>query len=149
MNVPVRKPFEKHLYDRFDNPAKAALVSILENEGHDIPNLKENYYADVESIKDGTTHYSEAEVKQGWDEDWPEHWTEIRIPERKTRLLKKYDYNVTFYVFNKHIDRCWRITGEQLKTCELKEAKGRYIRKGEMFFHVPYVEAELVEVLCK
>lgn len=149
MNVPVRKPFEKHLYDRFDNPAKSALVSILENEGHDIPNLKENYYADVESIKDGTTHYSEAEVKQGWDEDWPEHWTEIRIPERKTRLLKKYNYNVTFYVFNKHIDRCWRITGEQLKTCELKEAKGRYIRKGEMFFHVPYVEAELVEVLCK
>ena len=149
MNVPVRKPFEKHLYDRFDNPAKSALVSILENEGHDIPNLKENYYADVESIKDDVTHYSEAEVKQGWDEDWPEHWTEIRIPERKTRLLKKYDYNVTFYVFNKHIDRCWRITGEQLKTCELKEAKGRYIRKGEMFFHVPYLEAELVEVLCK
>ena len=149
MNKPTRKPFEKHLYDRFDNPAKSALVSILENEGHDIPNLKENYYADVESIKDDVTHYSEAEVKQGWDEDWPEHWTEIRIPERKTRLLKKYDYNVTFYVFNKHIDRCWRITGEQLKTCELKEAKGRYIRKGEMFFHVPYVEAELVEVLCK
>ena len=149
MNVPVRKPFEKHLYDRFDNPAKSALVSILENEGHDIPNLKENYYADVESIKDDVTHYSEAEVKQGWDEDWPEHWTEIRIPERKTRLLKKYNYNVTFYVFNKHIDRCWRITGEQLKTCELKEAKGRYIRKGEMFFHVPYLEAELVEVLCK
>ena len=149
MNVPVRKPFEKHLYDRFDNPAKSALVSILENEGHDIPNLKENYYADVESIKDDVTHYSEAEVKQGWDEDWPEHWTEIRIPERKTRLLKKYDYNVTFYVFNKHIDRCWRITGAQLKTCEIKEAKGRYIRKGEMFFHVPYLEAELVEVLCK
>ena len=149
MSVPVRKPFEKHLYDRFDNPAKSALVSILENEGHDIPNLKENYYADVESIKDDVTHYSEAEVKQGWDEDWPEHWTEIRIPERKTRLLKKYNYNVTFYVFNKHIDRCWRITGEQLKTCELKEAKGRYIRKGEMFFHVPYLEAELVEVLCK
>ena len=149
MNVPVRKPFEKHLYDRFDNPAKSALVSILEDEGHAIPNLKENYYADVESIKDDVTHYSEAEVKQGWDADWPEHWTEIRIPERKTRLLKKYDYNVTFYVFNKHIDRCWRITGEQLKTCELKEAKGRYIRKGEMFFHVPYLEAELVEVLCK
>ena len=51
MNKPTRKPFEKHLYDRFDNPAKSALVSILENEGHDIPNLKENYYADVESIR--------------------------------------------------------------------------------------------------
>ena len=144
MSNPVRKPFEKHLYDRFDNPAKSALVALLEQEGHDIPNLKENYYADVESFKEGVVQYSEAEVKQGWDEEWPEDWAEIRIPERKTRLLTKYNYNVTFYVFNKHIDRCWRITGEQLKNCEIKEATGRYIRKGEMFFHIPYKEAELV-----
>ena len=144
MNNPVRKPFERHLYDRFDNPAKAALVSLLEDQGHSIPNLKENYYADVESVKDGITHYSEAEIKQAWEIDWPTDWAEIRIPERKTRLLKKYNYNVTFYVFNKLIDRCWKITGQQLKQCEIKGAKGRYIRKGEMFFHVPYKEAELV-----
>jgi len=144
MNNPVRKPFERHLYDRFDNPAKAALISLLEEQGHSIPNLKENYYADVESVKDGITHYSEAEVKQAWDIDWPTDWAEIRIPERKTRLLKRYNYNVTFYVFNKLIDRRWKITGQQLKQCEIKEAKGRYIRKGEMFFHVPYKEAELV-----
>jgi hypothetical protein len=144
MNNPVRKPFERHLYDRFDNPAKAALVSLLEDQGHSIPNLKENYYADVESIKDGITQYSEAEVKQAWETEWPTDWHEIRIPERKIRLLKKYNYNVTFYVFNKFIDRCWKITGKQLKECEIKEAKGRYIRKGEMFFHVPYKEAELV-----
>ena len=144
MNNPVRKPFERHLYDRFDNPAKAALISLLEEQGHSIPNLKENYYADVESVKDGITHYSEAEVKQAWEIDWPTDWAEIRIPERKIRLLKRYNYNVTFYVFNKLIDRCWKITGQQLKQCEIKEAKGRYIRKGEMFFHVPYKEAELV-----
>jgi len=144
MNNPVRKPFERHLYDRFDNPAKSALVSLLESQGHSIPNLKENYYADVESIKDGIKQYSEAEVKQAWETEWPTDWHEIRIPERKIRLLKKYNYNVTFYVFNKFIDRCWKITGKQLKECEIKEAKGRYIRKGEMFFHVPYKEAELV-----
>jgi hypothetical protein len=144
MNNPVRKPFERHLYDRFDNPAKATLVSLLKEQGHSIPNLKENYYADVESVKDGITNYSEAEVKQAWEIDWPTDWAEIRIPERKIRLLKRYNYNVTFYVFNKLIDRCWKITGKQLKQCEIKEAKGRYIRKGEMFFHVPYKEAELV-----
>lgn len=144
MSNVVRKPFEKHLYDKYDNPAKAALVSILTSEGHTIPQVKENYYADVVSTLDGTTHYSEAEVKQGWDTDWPDTWEEIRIPERKTRLLKKYNYNVTFYVFNRHVDRCWKITGEQLKTCEVKEAQGKYIRKGEKFFHVPYTEAELV-----
>lgn len=144
MNNPVRKPFEKHLYDKFDNPAKIALIKLLKEKGHVIPFVKENYYADIVSHKDGTVHYSEAEVKQAWLDEWPETWEEIRIPERKTRLLKKYNYNVTFYVFNKSVDRCWCITGKQLKEAEVREANGRNIRHGEMFFHVPYKEAELV-----
>ena len=28
----------------------------------------------------------------------------------------------------------------------LREAKGRYIQKGEQFFHIPYTEAELVKL---
>ena len=64
MNNPVRKPFEKHLYDRFDNPAKTALINLLKASGHEIPTVKENYYADIVSYKDGVVHYSEAEVKQ-------------------------------------------------------------------------------------
>jgi hypothetical protein len=144
MNNPVRKPFEKHLYDKFDNPAKIALIKLLKEKGHVIPFVKENYYADIVSHKNGTVHYSEAEVKQAWLDEWPETWEEIRIPERKTRLLKKYNYNVTFYVFNKYVDRCWCITGKQLKKAEVREANGRNIRHGEMFFHVPYKEAELV-----
>jgi hypothetical protein len=140
----VRKPFEQDLYDRFDNPAKAALVILLEREGHVIPNLTEDFYADIVSTKDGVTYYSEAEVKRGWDSEWPDTWSEIRIPERKTRLLKKYDYNVTFYVFNKDINMCWCIRGSQMTENTLREAKGRYIRKGEQFFHIPYTEAELV-----
>ena len=142
----VRKPFEQDLYDRFDNPAKAALVILLERDGHTIPNLTEDYYADIVSNKDGVTHYSEAEVKRGWDGDWPEDWAEIRIPERKTRLLKKYNYNVTFYVFNKDINMCWRIKGSQMTEDTLREAKGRFIRKGEQFFHIPYTEAALVKL---
>lgn len=142
----VRKPFEQELYDRFDNPAKAALVILLERDGHTIPALTEDYYADVVSTKEGVTHYSEAEVKQGWVSDWPSTWSEIRIPERKARLLKKYDYNVTFYVFNKNINMCWRILGHQMTKDTLREATGKFIRKGEQFFHIPYTEAELVKL---
>ncbi len=29
----VRKPFEPHLYDRFDNPAKVKLIEILQHQG--------------------------------------------------------------------------------------------------------------------
>lgn len=140
----VRKPFEPHLYDRFDNPAKVKLIEILQHQGHKISSVKENYYADVESTRKGITYYSEAEVKRGWSEDWPEDWTEIRIPERKTRLLKKYDHNVNFFVFNNNLTACWKIRGSQMTDDTIREAKGRYIMKGEKFFHIPYKEAELV-----
>ena len=45
----VRKPFEKHLYDKYDNKAKDALVKLLEERGHKIISVSENYYADVVS----------------------------------------------------------------------------------------------------
>ena len=143
---PIRKPFEQDLYDRFDNPAKAALVILLERQGHTIPKLTEDYYADIVSTKDGVTHYSEAEVKRGWTSDWPANWAEIRIPERKSRLLKKYNYNVTFYVFNSDLTTCWCIKGSQMTKDILREAQGRYIREGEQFFHIPYTEAELISL---
>jgi hypothetical protein len=142
----VRKPFEKHLYDRFDNPAKVKLISLLKEQGHKFTKVKEDYYADVETVKDDVTYYSEAEVKRGWKEEWPSDWEEIRIPERKTRLLKKYSGNVNFYVFNNDLSACWFIKGSQMTADRIKEAKGRYILKGEKFYHIPYQEAELIEL---
>jgi hypothetical protein len=40
----------------------------------------------------------------------------------------------------------WRIKDTQLTDESLKEAFGRYISKGEKFFHIPYTEAELINV---
>jgi len=140
----MRKPFEQHLYDKHDNPAKEKLVSLLENTGHTIRNVSENYYADVVSEKDGNTVYSEAEVKTAWKAEWPTDWEEIRIPERKKRLLDKYKGNVNFYVFNNDLSQCWLIKGSQMKDDTIKPAFGKYIRKGEKFFHINYNEAELI-----
>ena len=39
---------------------------------------------------------------------------------------------------------CWKIRGSQMSDDTIREAKGRYIMKGEKFFHIPYKEAELV-----
>ena len=141
-----RKPFEKDLYDAYDNPAKVALIKVLQSAGHDVKTVSENYYADVESLYDGATHYSEAEVKLAWHEEWPESWAEIRIPERKSRLIKKYNGNVTFFVFNKGITQCWKIQGKALSEDLLRPAFGRNIRAGELFFHYPYKKATLLEV---
>jgi hypothetical protein len=146
---PVRKSFNRALYEAYDQKAKEALVKHLVSKQHVIVNTEENYYVDVVSQKHGYTYFNEAEVKVAWEADWPTHWTEIRIPERKQRLLNKYEGDdgvLNFYVFRKDLKQAWRIKDTLLTKESLKEAKGRYIRKGELFFHIPFTQAELVEI---
>ncbi|QBQ72693.1 hypothetical protein CRP5_gp27 [Roseobacter phage CRP-5] len=147
----VRKSFSRALYEAYDSPARDALVSYLEAKGHTIVNNEENFNVDVVSQKNGYTYFNEAEVKTAWKADWPTHWTEIRIPERKQRLLDKHSTTDTFsvlnfYIFRPDFKQAWRIKDTQLTQEGLKGAKGRYITNGEKFFHIPYVEAELVNL---
>ena len=87
---PVRKQFNRALYEAYDTQAKDALTAYLTKKDHVLVNTEENYHVDIISQKHGFTYFNEAEVKVAWDGDWPEHWKEIRIPERKQRLLDKY-----------------------------------------------------------
>ena len=145
----VRHKFSRALYEAYDSQAKDALVSYLEKKDHVLVNTEENYHVDVISQKHGYTYFNEAEVKVGWERDWPEHWKEIRIPERKQRLLDKYQGEngvLNFYVFRKDLKQVWRIKDTLLTRDSLGEAKGRYIKPGELFFHIPYTEAELINL---
>jgi len=135
--------FDKVRYDEFDGKAKNALISYLEQEGHTIKRVKEDYCADIVSIKDGETFYSEAEVKTAWEKEWPEGWEELRIPGRKARLLQKHA-TITFYVFRSDLKECWVVRGDQLTLDTLKGAYGPKITKGELFFHVYVNEAKLI-----
>ena len=91
-------------------------------------------------------YFNEAEVKAAWKGDWPTHWTEIRIPERKKKLLSKHKGNLTFYIFREDMKQAWCIDSSLLTDDKLKEAKGRNILKGEQFYHIPYVDAQLINV---
>lgn len=145
----VRKPFNRALYEAYDKKAKDTLVEYLLSKDHTIVNTEENYYVDVVTQKNGLTYLNEAEVKVAWKGDWPEHWAEIRIPERKQRLLDKYKEEeavLNFYVFREDMEQVWRIKDTLLTQESLGEAKGRYIRKGELFFHIPYTKAELIQL---
>jgi len=144
---PVRKQFNRALYEAYDTKAKDALIAYLLKKGHVLVNTEENYHVDVISQKHGFTYFNEAEVKVDWEGDWTEHWKEIRIPERKQRLLDKYQGEngvLNFYVFRKDLKEAWRIRDYLLTKESLAEAKGRYIRKGELFFHIPFTDAELI-----
>ena len=147
--VAVRKSFSRADYEAYDSPARDALVSHLEAKGHTIVNNEENFNVDVVSQKDGFTYFNEAEVKTAWKEDWPVEWKEIRIPERKQRLLDKHSSEngvLNFYVFRPDFKQAWRIKDTLLTQESLRVAKGRYITHGEKFFHIPFVEAELIKL---
>lgn len=145
----TRKQFSRALYDAYDAPAKTTLVQYLQSVGHEITDTKENYFVDVVSTKKDYTYFNEAEVKVAWSGDWPTHWEDIRIPERKGRLLEKYEGEngvLNFYVFRKDLKQVWRIKDTSLTSDRLREARGRNILKGEKFYHIPYTEAELINV---
>ena len=142
----IKHPFNKSWYDKYDNVAKDTLVTYLKGVGHDVGEVKEDYNVDVVSTKKDFTYFNEAEVKRAWKGDWPNHWAEIRIPERKKKLLSKHKGNLKFYVFRNDMKQVWCIDSTQLTDDKLKEARGRNIMKGEQFYHVPYVEAQLIKV---
>ena len=143
----IKRPFNKALYDTFDSPARSALALHLESKGHTIVSNTEDYNVDLVTQKNGVTYFNEAEVKVAWKADWPPTWKEIRIPERKKRLLKMYEDGVlNFYVFRHDYRQVWRIKDTLMKEESLKEIKARYVVKGERFFHVPYTEAELINL---
>jgi hypothetical protein len=141
-----RKPFSRGLYSKYDGAAKQTLISHLQGEGHDIVDTTESYDADIITKKDGVQYHNEAEVKTAWRGDWPTHWEEIRIPERKKRLLSKHSSNLKFYIFSGDLSKAWCIDSTQLTEDKLKEATGRNIYNGEQFYHVPYKEAQLINV---
>lgn len=149
MTKPIRKSFNRALYEAYDQKAKDALVTYLKAKDHVIVNQEENYFVDVVSQKHGLTFLNEAEVKVAWTGDWPVSWKEIRIPERKQRLLDKYEGDdgvLNFYVFREDLKQAWRIKDTLLTRESLGEAKGRYIKPGELFFHIPYTKAELIQL---
>ena len=145
----IKHPFNRTWYDKFDSIAKNTLAQYLLDKGHEVNDVKEDYNVDVVSTKKDYTYFNEAEVKRAWKSDWPTDWAEIRIPERKKRLVEMYKEKngvLNFYVFRNDLKQVFRIKDTSLTEDRLKEARGRNIRAGEKFFHVPYQEAELINL---
>ena len=148
----VKAAFNKADYDRSDQPAKNVIVKYLEDNGHEILNTKEDYNVDIKSIKGDNKYFSEVEIKWGWKGDWNPSWTEIRIPYRKQRLIDKKEKAdesnsfLNFYVIRSDLEYAWRIKDTLMIESEVREARGRYITKGEQFFHIPYEKAELIQL---
>ena len=148
----TKRPFDRALYNASEQPERNVIVSYLTNNGHEILDTKEDYNVDIKIIKGDNKYFSEVEIKWGWKGDWNPSWTEIRIPYRKQRLIDKKEKAdesssfLNFYVIRSDLEYAWRIKDSLMLESEVREASGRYITKGEKFFHIPYEKAELIKL---
>jgi|TARA_R100000951_G_scaffold64782_1_gene54643 hypothetical protein len=146
------RKFQPLSYEENDSKAKTAIKSYLESNGHTILDMKEDYSFDIKSEKNGGMYYSEVEMKNQWTGDWNTKWTEIRIPYRKFKLVNKYkemqgdNTYCNFFVIRQDAAQAWRIKDFQLTEDCVKEIWLANARRKEYFFHIPYTEAELINL---
>ena len=72
-----------------------------------------------------------------------------QLIDQNQQMIEKYEGEkgvLNFYVFRKDLKQVWRIKDTSLTKERLREARGRNIVKGEKFYHIPYTEAELINV---
>jgi len=144
-----RKPFDRKLYNEVNDLSIKAVKKYLIAAGHTITSTKEKYTADIESTYKGKEYLTEAEVKLVWDTEWPTHWWNVRVPERKKKLLEQAEKEgkvLTFLYLNKSFTKAWKIAGDTVRECPLEEVPNRFVPKGEYFYIVPITKATMVNL---
>src|SRR5210317_1127384 len=129
--------FNRLSYMANDSRAKAVLKKYLISRGHKITDDKENFSWDLSTVSDsGSASFWEVEVKNQWGKVWNDNWKEVRIPQRKQRLIDKFyhetnnakefsqdnnmqefvrPFQLTFVVLNTHLDQGWFIPHDVLE----------------------------------
>jgi len=149
------RPFDRQSYKENDARAKKAMVGYLTaNKFNDIVD-KEDYYFDVSANKKDRKFFFEVEIKNQWGVQWPDTWKEVRIPERKQRLInrKEKDYpehELYFVIFNTDCTQAWFIKdttvhNSSVGTIQNSSRTGAPHLK-EPFFHIPVDKAKLIQI---
>ena len=150
------RPFDRQSYKENDARAKKAMVGYLTaNKFNDIVD-KEDYYFDVSANKKDRKFFFEVEIKNQWGVQWPDSWKEVRIPERKQRLInrKEKDYpnhDLYFVVFNTTCKQAWFIKDSLVNESSVGKIQNSKQPKGsphlaEPFFHIPVDKANLIQI---
>jgi hypothetical protein len=150
------RPFDRQSYKENDARAKKAMVGYLTaNKFNDIVD-KEDYYFDVSANKKDRKFFFEVEIKNQWGVQWPDFWKEVRIPERKQRLInrKEKDYpehELYFVIFNTDCSQAWFIEDKDVDATSVGKIQNSKQPKGsphlaEPFFHIPVDKAKLIQI---
>mgnify|MGYP003113025497 CR=1 FL=1 len=146
------RTFDRKSYNENDARAKKAMVNYLTLHNFTDVVDKEDYYFDVSAKKD-KGYFFEVEIKNQWGSSWNPNWKEVRIPERKRRLIEKKnkeypDHDLYFVVFNTDCTQAWFIKDDTVSsstvgTIQNSKRVGEPHLK-EPFFHIPTEEAKLI-----
>ena len=150
------RPFDRQSYKENDARAKKAMVGYLTaNKFNDIVD-KEDYYFDVSANKKDRKFFFEVEIKNQWGVQWPDFWKEVRIPERKQRLInrKEKDYpehELYFVIFNTDCSQAWFIEDKDVDATSVGKIQNSKRPKdsphlAEPFFHIPVDKAKLIQI---
>ena len=149
------RPFDRQSYKENDARAKKAMVGYLTaNKFNDIVD-KEDYYFDVSANKKDRKFFFEVEIKNQWGVQWPDTWKEVRIPERKQRLInrKEKDYpehELYFVIFNTDCSQAWFINDKNVDASSVgtiqNSTKTNAPHLKEPFFHIPVDKAKLIQI---
>ena len=166
-HVNKNRSFDRLQYIMYDKKAREAMIYYLNKHNYtDIVSV-ENYNFDVSAKKkiissfdksnvtEDREHFFEVEVKTQWKGTWNPLWKEIRIPERKQRLIniwrEKYpEHDFKFVVFDYDLKKAWFIdAGEVDKSPVGTIQNSRFTNAPhlkEPFFHIPLDKAQLVHI---
>lgn len=142
MNAPVRKRFDRQLFEEFDRSARNSARSYYSNLGYHVVDHPNTYAQDLVASKEGETFCVEVEVKRVWSgATFP--YSTVQLPERK----KKFCNTPTkFMIMNREMTHAVVFNSETLLELEPVEVPNRYCFEGEMFFQVPLTKCEVVEL---
>ena len=144
--------FDRQSYNQNDGRAKKAMVDYLKSLSFEDIEAKEDFYFDVSAKKD-KNYFFEVEIKNQWGDYWPNSWEEVRIPERKQRLInrKEKDYpehELYFVIFNTDCTQAWfikdKIVDESSVGTIQNSSRTGEPHLEEPFFHIPVDDAKLI-----
>ena len=153
-HVNKNRSFDRLSYIMYDKKARDAMVDYLTSNNYVDIISKEDYNFDVYAKKN-KEHFFEVEIKTQWKGMWNPSWKEIRIPERKQRLINiwrdkypKHDFK--FVVFDFDLKKAWFIDADEVDKSPIGTIQNSRFTSAphltEPFFHIPLDKAKLVQM---
>jgi hypothetical protein len=149
MEINMRKPFDKQLYQKNDQPAKDAVRRAFKDiYNYDLKDNEDLYGPDLEAHQNGKfIGYVEVEVKQFWKDHKHFPSNTMHIPERKSRLisLNYKTFPIVLCVLSADLKAGYWIDGESLMKCPTIIKSTIYL-DNERFYEIPLIDMTYFDI---